>query len=200
MSLRVVGAGLPRTGTHSLQEALEYLLGGACYHMREIPNHPFDLGDGWRTALAGGSPDWDAVFDGYIAAVDWPASHFWRELSAAKPDALILLSVRDSAEMWWQSLNATILPVVRMALVEEPHEGRDLLTLFERFTGTDDWDNPATLMAAYERHNAAVREVVPSQRLLEWRAAEGWEPICNALEVAVPDVPFPWANRRSEWG
>ena len=44
MSLRVVGAGLPRTGTRSLKEALEHLLGGRCYHMSVIPGHPFDLG------------------------------------------------------------------------------------------------------------------------------------------------------------
>jgi Sulfotransferase domain len=47
MNLRVVGAGLPRTGTQSLRTALEYLLGGQCYHMSVIPGHPFDLGAGW---------------------------------------------------------------------------------------------------------------------------------------------------------
>ena len=54
-------------------------------------------------------------------------------------------------------------------------------------------------MAAYERHNALVREAVPQGRLLEWHAAEGWEPICHALGVAVPDHPFPLTNQRSEW-
>src|ERR671918_1069687 len=98
MSLRVVGAGLPRTGTASLVVALEYLLGGRSYHMRVIPGHPFDLGPGWNLALSGGKPDWDALLDGYIAAVDWPASMFWRELSGAYPDALVLLSVREDAE------------------------------------------------------------------------------------------------------
>lgn len=200
MNLRVVGAGLPRTGTHSLQHALEQLLDGRCYHMREIPGHPFDLGDGWNRALAGETPDWDQIFDGYIAAVDWPASMFWRELSKANPDALVLLSVRDSAETWWQSADETILPYARMALAPSWNEGRGLLALLERFTGTKDWDYPATMMAAYERHNAKVRQTVPSHRLLEWHATQGWEPICRALGVPVPDLPFPWVNRRSEWG
>ena len=30
----VIGAGLPRTGTTSLQAALQMLLNGQCYHMR----------------------------------------------------------------------------------------------------------------------------------------------------------------------
>jgi hypothetical protein len=53
MALRVVGAGLPRTGTSSLRRALEHLLGGKCCHMSALPGHPFNLGVGWGSALAG---------------------------------------------------------------------------------------------------------------------------------------------------
>jgi hypothetical protein len=98
MNLQVVGAGLPRTGTASLAIGLEHLLSGPCYHMREIPGHPFDLGPGWDQALLGGLPNWDLLMNGYSAAVDWPVSMFWRELSEANPNALVLLSVRESAE------------------------------------------------------------------------------------------------------
>ena len=200
MRLQVVGAGLPRTGTSSLRQALEHLLGGRCCHMSAIPGHPFNLGDGWNRALAGDTVDWHQLLDGYVAAVDWPASSFWRELSEAYPDALVLLSVRDTAETWWQSANETILPVARKALAPDWNEGRNLLDLLERFTGTEQWDDPAMLMAAYERHNAEVRQTVPPNRLLEWRATEGWGPICHALGLPVPDFPFPWTNRRSDWG
>ncbi|HEX2619876.1 MAG TPA: sulfotransferase, partial [Phototrophicaceae bacterium] len=88
MSLRVIGAGLPRTGTASLSQALEKLLGGRCYHMSVIPGHPFDLGDTWDQALKGGIPDWDKEFEGFTAAVDFPASLFWHKLSQVYPDAL----------------------------------------------------------------------------------------------------------------
>lgn len=198
-ALRVVGAGLPRTGTSSLWAALELLLGGKAYHMSVIPGHPFDLGDGWQTALAGGTPDWGAVLDGYVAAIDWPASSFWRELSHANPDALILLSLRESAQVWWESANQTILPYARMSLASDWTGGRDFRSLLERFTGTADWDDPATLMAAYDRHNATVRATAPADRLLEWHAPDGWEPICHALGLPIPEQPFPWRSRRSEW-
>jgi hypothetical protein len=157
MNLRVVGAGLPRTGTNSLKLALEHLLGRRCYHMREIPGHPFDLGPGWALALAGGTPDWTELLNGYVATVDWPASMFWRVLNQANPDELVLLSVRDSAEMWWQSANETILPVARRALAPDWREGRGLLDLLERFIGSSHWDDPATLMTAYEQHNEEVK-------------------------------------------
>lgn len=131
--------------------------------------------------------------------MDWPASLFWRELSEMNPDALVLLSVRDSAETWWQSADETILPYARMALAPDWKEGRGLVELLERFTATKQWDDPATMMAAYERHNTEVRATVPPHRLLEWHAEEGWVPICHALGVPIPNVPFPWVNRRSEW-
>jgi hypothetical protein len=199
MKLKVIGAGLPRTGTQSLQLALQQLLAGPCYHMREIPGHPFTLGDGWSRALAGDTQDLENIFDGYVASVDWPASMFWRELHQASPDALVLLSVRDSAETWWQSCNETILPYARIAQQPGWTEGRGLVDLLERFTGTTQWDDPATMMAAYERHNDEVRRNAPAGKLLEWRAPDGWEPICRALGLPVPAVPFPWTNQRSEW-
>lgn len=94
--LRVVGAGLPRTGTSSLKVALEQLLGGRCYHMHELFRHPEDL-PGWRTAIRGDDVDWSAFPPDCVATLDWPASVFWRELAAANPGALIVLSTRDSA-------------------------------------------------------------------------------------------------------
>jgi hypothetical protein len=200
MNLRVIGAGLPRTGTHSLKLALEHLLGGRCYHMSELPGHPFDLGPRWNLALAGERPDWNELLSNYIATVDWPASMLWRELSEVYPDALVLLSIRDTAETWWQSANETILPVARRALAPDWKQGRGLLDLLERFTGRKGWDDPTTLMAAYERHNNDVRDAIPQNRLLVWNASDGWAPLCKPLNLPVPDDPFPWVNRRSEWG
>jgi Sulfotransferase domain len=125
---------------------------------------------------------------------------FWRELAAANRDALVLLSTRPTAAEWLHSLEATILPVARQALDSGWDQGRDLVTLFERFTGTSRWDDPATLTAAYERHNLDVRTTVSPERLLDWRAVDGWEPLCHALRVPAPDEPFPWTNRREDWG
>lgn len=167
--------------------------------MSAIPGHPFNLGVDWDRALAGRETDWERALAGYVAAVDWPAGMFWRELLDMNPDALVILSVRDSAETWFESANQTILPVARMAQLPGWLDGRGLVTLLERFAGTLHWDDPAILMAAYERHNAQVREQVPANALLEWRAEDGWGPICAALKLPEPAVPFPWVNRREDW-
>jgi Sulfotransferase domain len=200
MALQVIGAGLPRTGTSSLRIALEQLLGGKCLTMSAIEGHPFQLGDGWHRALAGEHIDWTALLHGFVAAVDWPASEFWPELIAANPGALVVLSERDDFEDWHDSMAATILPVARLALAPGWSGGRGLLELFEHFTGTSQWNDPEILRAAYERHLAAVIAGVPAARLLRWHASEGWGPLCRALKVTVPEGPFPWVNRRADWG
>src|SRR5436190_1956637 len=97
MSLKVVGAGVGRTGTHSLKLALEQLLGGPCHHMVEILGNPEQM-PGWIDAIEGRPVDWSQLLDGYRSIVDWPGGSFWRELLDANPDALVLLSVRVPAE------------------------------------------------------------------------------------------------------
>ncbi len=196
MSLRVVGAGLPRTGTSSLRAALEQLLGGRCLHMSALPGHPFDLGPDWDAALDDEPMDWARLTEGFVAAVDWPASLFWRELWAANPQALVLLSTRDTPAAWYRSFNEMVLAHARQSAAPDWTGGRGLVRLLERFTGTRDWDDAATLMAAYEAHNAAVRRAVPAAQLLDWQAPQGWGPLCQALGLPEPAVSFPHIDGR----
>ncbi|HEY1563856.1 MAG TPA: sulfotransferase [Gaiellaceae bacterium] len=198
MTLRVVGAGLPRTATRSLKQALELLLGGRCYHMHEVFENLEDVPP-WRAAIRGDETDWRSFPPSCVATVDWPASAFWPQLAEAHPDAVIVLSARDSAKVWWESADATILPVLRKDELPEHGEWLPMCKeLIIREIG-EDWDDPATAQAFYERHNERVRREAPADRLLEWRAADGWEPLCAALGLPVPDEPFPHTNTREEW-
>ena len=81
----VVGAGLPRTGTSSLREALAILLEGPCYHMMSVfmsraqdPDVEF-----WNALSDGGTShpqDWREFFNqrGFRAGVDYPVSKFYK--------------------------------------------------------------------------------------------------------------------------
>lgn len=193
MTLRVVGAGLGRTGTLSLKVALERLFGGPCYHMAEVFARPEHV-PAWHDAARGQMPDWKRLLGGYHAAVDWPASAFWPELMEAFPDALVVLSVRD-ADAWWRSANGTIFPTIDRA--DGPWRAMIEELFATRFTAAlEDRD---ACVGAFERHNAEVRRRVPASRLLEWRASDGWEPLCAALGVPVPDDPFPRVNTTEEF-
>ena len=196
MGLRVVGAGLGRTGTNSLKLALERLLGGPCYHMLEVFRHMEHV-PLWKAATGGEMPNWDALFTGYKATVDWPAAAFWSEIAQAYPDALVLLSVRDS-DAWWKSAHGTIFSeALHSRLGSSPIGSMVGPLLASRFTPA--LGDRAACIAAYERHNADVRRRVPSSRLIEWRPEEGWAPICAALGVPVPSEPFPRVNTTEEF-
>jgi len=194
VTLQVVGAGVGRTGTNSLQVALQQLLGGSCYHMLEVFGHPEHV-PMWHAAANGDMPDWDALFEGYVAAVDWPASAFWRPLSEKYPDAPVLLSTRDSAEQWWHSADRTIFEVFKGTAARPPGSDAwyDMTVALFHNTFADPMDKDAC-MAAYERHNAEVRATIPADRLIDWKPEDGWPPICERLGVPIPDEPFPVTN------
>jgi len=199
--LRVVGAGLGRTGTASLKGALEQLLGGRCYHMLEVFERPADVSV-WHAAVRGDAVGLDALLEGYSACVDWPAAAFWSELAEANPDALVLLSTRASASDWWRSMERTIIPAVQSAVpADQPlllaHRTMVREMFEKRFT--PGWGDPHEAMAAYERHNEAVRDAVPAERLLAWRPGNDWDPLCAALGVPVPQAPFPHENTTADF-
>jgi hypothetical protein len=198
MTLRVVGAGLGRTGTNSLKLALERLVGEPCYHMYEVMRHPHHV-PMWAAAARGEPVDWHALFADFGATVDWPSATFWRELADAYPDAVVLLSTRRSAAEWWRSADDTIFMHLREPTMPGMEEWRAMVdvAIVERFPGVPDDADAA--MASYEAHNAAVRTAVPADRLLDWQPGDGWGPICAALGVPVPDEPFPHVNTTDDF-
>ena len=196
MTLRIVGAGLGRTGTHSLKLALEQLLGGPCYHMVEVFGHQ-DHVPLWHAALNDESVDWNVLFDGYVATVDWPSCGVWESIAAANPDALVLLSTRASAEQWWQSASNTIFMASDALAGQNEAWHQMVMAMFRRFT--PEWPDETACKAAYERHNAHVRATVPPAKLIDWQPADGWSPLCDALGVPVPDQPFPVTNTTADF-
>ena len=181
----------------SLKLALEELLGGPCYHMLEVRERPEDP-DVWGDAYEGKLPDWRSFFDGYQAAVDWPAAPFWKELGEVFPNAPILLSVRD-ADAWWKSASSTIFIALETYFKPDaPDDGWTRMGrgMMERFT--PDWRDEAPAKAAYLAYNDHVRATAPRDRLVEWSPGNGWGPICSALGVDVPDHLFPHVNTTAQ--
>ncbi len=202
--LRVIGAGFGRTGTLSLKAALEQIGFGPCYHMTEVFQHPEHLAD-WEAATRGDLVDWDAVFAGYRATVDWPAAAFYDRLLARYPAAKVLLSVRDP-QRWYESVASTIYQASRLGrLGQLPEEtpavqarrraGQMIGALIWQGTFGGAFEDRERAIAIYEAHNRAVRARVPAEQLLVFDVKEGWVPLCRFLGVAIPaDAPFPHLN------
>ena len=145
-----------------------------------------------------GKPDWDAIFDGYRSVTDNPACVYWRELADFYPEAKIVLTVRD-AEAWVESCNETINSQRMLASLE----GSNLLQMLQ---GTylcqfgEHISDPEWMANWYRAYNEEVINTIPSERLLVFHPRDGWEPLCDFLEVPVPLEPFPRVNSRDELG
>jgi hypothetical protein len=165
--------------------------------MVEVFSNPDHVRE-WNDAMHDRPVDWHRLFDGYAAAVDWPAAGVWRPIAAAFPDAPVLLSTRASADEWWTSAQNTIFQAIGPepeAGMEEWHEMG--MAMIHRFSPR--WPDADATKAAYERHNAEVRAEVPPDRLVEWQPADGWAPLCAALGLPVPDEAFPLTNTTAEF-
>ena len=129
--------------------------------------------------------------------MDWPGASFWPELAAANPDALVILSTRDP-DAWFTSCTNTIFGGMRQMLEEGNEWMAAMLRLFdERFD--DRVDDRDAMVAAFDRHNEQVRAGIPKERLLEWTAADGWDPICDGSGCPCRRRRFPVTNTTAEF-
>lgn len=205
MALQVIGAGLGRTGTLSLKTALEQLGFSQCYHMTEIFAHPEHV-PVWAAAGRGEPVDWEALFQGYRATVDWPGCNFYREFLERNPEARVILTVRDP-ERWYDSAKQTIYEVrtafPSWARLVMPRMGRFFAMvnalIWDGFFGGR-FEDRAYAIELFQRHNEEVRRNVPADRLLVYEVKEGWRPLCEFLGVPIPEgQPFPHVNDTEEF-
>jgi len=204
MTLKVIGAGFPRTGTTSLKTALELLGFGPCCHMWELmkPEHA------WRwpmlsRAVDGKPVHWPTVYRGFQSTVDSPGCFFWRKLSRAYPEAKVILTVRD-----WHSWQVS---TQRGAMVGEAQAGRNRIDpvmsqtigrmdaaiareLDYRLIPPAGMSRDQHLHQQFLRHVETVKSEIAPERLLVFQVTEGWGPLCRFLGVDEPSVAFPHEN------
>lgn len=202
MSLGIIGAGMGRTGTHSLKLALEMLGFGPCHHMFELRDQPGQLAE-WQAIARGVSPDWNNVFAQYKSQVDWPGARYWKEIASAFPEAKVILTHR-ARDDWYSSFADTIVRANRIGRTEDPNphtramaELLDQIVFNELFDSrVDDKDH---VLNIYGAHLAEVRKTIPADRLLNFDVREGWEPLCRFLGLPVPDAAFPRTNSKQDF-
>ncbi len=200
--LKLIGVGFGRTGTSSTRLALEMLGLAPCHHMSVLVGNQA-LSQKWYDVAFAGKRNWDEVFAGFQATLDWPAVSYWRELAAYYPEAKLLLTLRDP-EKWYDSLVKTVLPQM-----EKPLGQAGSATWLRRstsikliregtFAGRGLIDKDYAIHC-FETHNAEIQAAFGPDRLLVWQVQDGWEPLCHFLDVPVPGVPFPRANSAAEF-
>lgn len=193
MALSVIGAGFGRTGTLSLNTALELLGLGPCHHMQDV-NRSDEQKRYFRAAGRGELVDWDLVYAGYQSAVDWPTAYFWRELAAHYPKAKIILTRRDP-DAWYKSFSETIGTLLSTSRETESFA----IAVINRKIFSGRIDDAAHCKAVFEANNADVIATVPPERLLVFEASQGWPPLCRFLGLPIPSEPYPSSNSTADF-
>ena len=194
--LQLIGAGFGRTGTLSTRAALRLLGLGPVHHMFEVVKNPEQSVD-WLSALDDSTVLRDLLAD-YRSAVDWPTCHFWRELMDLYPEAKVLLTHRDP-KAWYKSIRNTIYRLLTAKSSDMPSDQVKMarrIVMDETFDGRLGEEDYA--IEIFEKHNALVKATVPAERLLVFNVREGWQPLCDFLDLPVPAEPFPNTNSTEE--
>ncbi|KAI9488076.1 P-loop containing nucleoside triphosphate hydrolase protein, partial [Zychaea mexicana] len=206
--LEVIGAAYSRSGSKSLRDALNILgyrtlHGGNMIRERvgntELIENAYDHPDK--------SVDWNPLFDGYNAAVEFPAVCFVQSLLEAYPDAKVILIERD-ADSWYESIKDTVCKLCETTGTRELTENAThLMHVFSKLwldgvlLDSKLMADAEAVKARYKAYNAWVKECVPQERLLALKLEEGidWNKICAFLGKPVPVEPYPRINSRKQF-
>ena len=205
MPLKVIGAGLGRTGTLSLKMALEELGFVKCYHMIELLANMEQVRRGISPLGASPSIGMPSSRDTRRPSIG-PAATSMRSCCADTPRR------RSCSPSGTPSVGTTAprqtIYYVRQAFprwirlfsprMRQFHRMLDRLVWDGMFQGR--FEDRAFAIEVFNRYNEQVRRDLPPDRLLIFEAREGWEPLCAFLGVPVPEgKPFPHVNDTAEF-
>jgi len=210
--MKVILAGLPKTGTKSIAKAFR-ILGFNVYDVIENISY---FGDNWLKIMNEGCEleDFRQMYNNVDATCDLPMVHYWEEVFKAFPDAKVILMIRDDEDTWCESFtnqldimaNSRIFSWMSY-LSPTNRKVHQILNQALRVTfglppimGEKYKPNGQILKIAYRNHNTRVIQVVPKQQLLVFHCKMGWKSLCEFLECDVPDQPFPHENKRGSFG
>lgn len=207
-SFQIIGAGLGRTGTNSLKDALTYL-GYRCFHGGKVFENGFDekMADFFIDAVTkqenhcSDDIDFSIILNDYDAGCDINIAKFYKELFKINPQAKVILTIRDLDE-WYISFRNTLIKADKERALKISKESNkedkkknlmfDLLyyqTIFENKENDKDF-----MISKHREHIEEVKNTIPQNQLLVFNVQDGWEPLCKFLDVDIPDVDFPMKN------
>lgn len=148
--------------------------------------------------------DWDRVYQGYDAAVDWPSTAFFDRLYKLNPDVKVILTVRDP-DQWYNSIIRTIheWPTVDDTWPKQIINARKMARVVVRdgeLGGDNILERREELKRQFLDHIEHIKSIVRPENLLILNLGEGWEKLCPFLDKQVPEgVPYPHSNKGDDF-
>ena len=202
--MKVICAGLQKTGTKSISKALRHL-GYAVFDWEE---QIFDFLDHWVDVFQNGTkPDVKQIYQNADAVVDIPGNFFWEEILKAFPDCKVILSEREE-NSWVKSFvnqlesferNDQLTPRINLLLSKTSRKFNDVASpCYHALFGSINPKSTCVFRKRYRMHNHRVKSIVAAEKLLVYNVKQGWKPLCDFLGCEVPTSAFPHENIKRE--
>ena len=191
--MKVICAGLAKTGTTSLVKALQVL----GYNVYDIDEHGHFHRQEWLDSFeTDRHPNFKEIYKGVDGVADIPPAFWFQEISAAFPEAKVILTVRDSEDAWLKSFkeHLQLMPFYAGIVPWMRKHKRFFDLVHQAIFGNVNPEATAIYRVKYRQHNERVQAVIPAEKLLVFNVKQGWKPLCKFLGCDVPSTPFPRAN------
>lgn len=182
---KVFCVGWEKTGTTSLTAAMRRLgyfswqfapwTIGLAKVLGEIPNAP---------------PDLDALAE-YDFLSNVPVYTLYREFDRRYPGSLFILTTRP-VDAW--------LPSALMEARKGVEQQGGALPSITRWLYETTAIDEASLRGRYLRHETEVLDYFagrPGFLAIDLSEGDPWPKLCGFLDAPIPDIPFPWLNKRT---
>ena len=213
MSIKIIGAGFPRTGTMTLKKALETLGFDKTYHYKDLIADSKRL-KYWQELEQTGQTNFEKLFEGFEATVDFPGYPYYKILLEKYPDAKVILTKRNFDE-WYESTYKTIWKsankpfIDRLKIYKRKVFNKNLRPIFKciKFMRrvylygqfNNNFSSKEHAKKVYYEHINEVTNYVPKSQLLIYDVSEGWNPLCSFLDVPIPKTDFPHLNKKEDF-
>jgi hypothetical protein len=157
----------------------------------------------FERAYDGEDVDWDKMYEGFNAAVDYPTCGLYKALMQKYPDAKIIHTTRD-AEKWYKSAFNTIHKFVTERPDDIPEQVKLGAQLMQKNIFDGDFqgkfEDKEAMLQLFKEHEEDVRQSVPADRLLIFETGvDGWEKLCTFLGKDIPNKPWPHLNTTEDF-
>lgn len=222
--LTVIGAGFARTGTKSTETAL-LQLGHKIYDTRSMLEYSHQI-----PLWIQGAKEWKehnnlTIIDGllteieqagYTATLDFPINLFAAAFAELRPNAKVLMTVRDTEEKWWTSWRninfllsplicrpwrwlvgdlsfpAIILKILEGIDWKQPEYPTDIdrpLPWFEEVRNLYlEEEDSKEWIQMHKNFQKRLQNKLPKSRFLVFNVKDGWTPLLSFLEIDDPKL------------
>ena len=215
--LKIINAGMYRGGTASLSMALNKLGFGPTWHLLTNSEEKTEQGAKWwiDNNVTNRVHQGEYVnFDEWLQLIqcssimDTPIVRHWDKIFEQYPNCKVILSARDF-EKWWKSFEFAVEQCWSDSFLSKTDLwAKDIIKQTDLYTESNGYNMKEILMMDesqrkhifkkdfYDKDIEKVKQMVPKEQLLIFDVDQGWKPLCEFLNVDIPNTAFPKTNDR----